>query len=192
MSFITQESVTDLLRAWQEGDKEALNRLMPLIYDDLHKIAKQAMRRERPDHTLQTAALVNEVYLRLLDQKQVDWQCRKQFFAVAAIFMRRILVSYARNHHAGKRGGEDVKLSLDEIDAPAVVRSASLIALDDALKTLAAFEPRKAQVVELRFFGGLSVEETAEALDIHKATVERDWEFAKAWLHRELSTRPHK
>ena len=187
MSIPTQEPVTDLLRAWRNGDEEALDRLTPLIYDELHKIAEQALRRERRNHTLQTTAVLNEAFLRLFDQKRVDWQSRNHFFAVAAKLMRRILVDYARKHHAEKRGGEAVKLSLDDIDAPAVVRAAGLIALDDAMKSLAAYDQRKARVVELRFFGGLSVEETAEALDIHKATVERDWEFAKAWLHRELS-----
>lgn len=187
MSIPTQESVTDLLRAWRNGDDEALNRLMPLIHDELHKIAEHALRRERRNHTLQTTAVLNEAFLKLVEQKRVEWQDRNHFFAVAAKLMRRILMDYARKHHADKRGGPDVKLSLDDIDAPAVVRAASLIALDDAMESLAASDRRKARVVELRFFGGLSVEETAEALDIHKATVVRDWEFAKAWLHRELS-----
>ena len=187
MSLPEQEPVTDLLRAWRNGDDQALDRLTPLIYDELHKIAEQALRRERRNHTLQTTAVMHEAFLRLIDQKRVDWQSRNHFFAVAAKIMRRILVDYARRHHAEKRGGEAVKLSLDNMDAPAVVRAAGLIALDDAMKSLEARDRRKARVVELRFYGGLSIEETAEALDIHEATVKRDWEFAKAWLHRELS-----
>lgn len=176
-----------MLLAWRAGDREALARLMPLIYDELRRLAERALRHERRNHTLQTTALVHEAYLRLVDQPRVDWQSRAHFFAVAAELMRRILVDHARKHHAGKRGGSIIKLSIDEVETPAAVRAAGLIALDDALAALAAHDQRKGRVVELRFFGGLTVKETAAVLDVHQATVERDWEFAKAWLHRELS-----
>ncbi|MGE0131110.1 MAG: sigma-70 family RNA polymerase sigma factor [Blastocatellales bacterium] len=187
MSIPEPEPVTDLLRAWSAGDEEALERLTPLVYDALHKIAKNALRRERRDHTLQATTVVNEAFLRLVDQKQVDWRSRNHFFAVAAKLMRRILVDYARKHHAGKRGGQAVRLSLDDVEAPVEERAASLVALDDALAALEKTDPRKARVVELRFFGGLTIEETADALGVHTATVARDWELAKAWLYRELS-----
>lgn len=187
MAISPQHPVTDLLLAWRAGDPEALACLTPLVYDELRHIAARALSHERRNHTLQTTAVVHEAYLRLIDQRRVDWQSRAHFFAVAAELMRRILVDHARKHHAEKRGGPVIKLSLDDVDAPAVARAAALTALDDALAALAACDQRKARVVELRFFGGLSVKETAAMLGVHQATVERDWEFAKAWLHRELS-----
>lgn len=184
-----QDPITELLHAWQNGDKDALNRLTPLIYDELHKIASRALRRERGDHTLQTTAVVHEAFLRLVNQTHVKWQNRDHFFAIASEIMRRILMDYARKHHAGKRGGAVIKISLDaeDIDAPAEMRAASLVALDDALQSLASTNTRLALVVELRFFGGLTIKETAETLGVHPATIERDWELARTWLYRELS-----
>src|SRR6266567_4504792 len=178
--------VTQLLRAWGQGDQAALDRLMPLVYQELRRIAKRHMLHERPGHTLQTTALANEVYLRLVDVQKVSWQDRAHFFAICANTMRRILVDFARSRGYQKRGGGEEPLSLDEsLDVAGGPRS-DLLAVDDALTRLAAHDPRKSQVVELRFFGGLSVEETAEALKISPETVMRDWKMAKAWLYREL------
>jgi RNA polymerase sigma factor (TIGR02999 family) len=178
--------VTQLLRAWGQGDQAALDRLMPLVYQELRRIAKRHMLHERPGHTLQTTALANEVYLRLVDVQKVSWQDRAHFYAICANTMRRILVDFARSRGYQKRGGGEVPLSLDEsLDVAGGPRS-DLLAVDDALTRLAAHDPRKSQVVELRFFGGLSVEETAEALKISPETVMRDWKMAKAWLYREL------
>lgn len=178
--------VTQLLQAWGQGDQAALDRLMPLVYQELRHIAKRNMARERPGHTLQTTALVNEVYLRLVDERKVSWQDRAHFFAICANTMRRILVDFARSRGYQKRGGGERPLSLDEsLDVAGCPRS-DLLAVDDALTRLAALDPRKSQVVEMRFFGGLSVEETAEALKISRETVMRDWKMAKAWLYREL------
>lgn len=178
--------VTQLLQAWSEGNQGALEELMPVVYDELHRLAQRYMAHERPGHTLQTTALVNEAYLRLADSAQPSWQNRAQFFAVCAQVMRRILVDWARTRQAKKRGGEIRSLVLDEALAVGETPGADLVALDDALKALAAVDPRKTQVVELRFFGGLSVEETAEVLKVSADTVMRDWRLAKSWLRREL------
>lgn len=179
--------VTLLLRAWSDGNREALDRLTPLVYRELHLIAERLMARERPSHTLQTTALVNEAYLRLVDVRQVNWQDRAHFLAICARAMRRILVDHARSRGSVKRGAGQVRLQIEEEPAAAWSPDANLLEVDDALNRLAALDPRKSQVVELRFFGGLSVEETAEALKISPETVMRDWKLAKAWLYRELS-----
>jgi RNA polymerase sigma factor (TIGR02999 family) len=177
--------VTDLLVAWSEGDKAAYDQLVPLVYDELHRLAHRYMSGERSGHTLQTTALVDEAYLRLVDQK-VHWQNRSHFFAIAAQVMRRILVDYARQRHYAKRGGGAQKVELDEAMLMARERSAELIALDDALKRLAEFDERKSRVVELRFFGGLTVDEIAKVLGISPNTVDRDWSTARAWLYKEV------
>lgn len=181
------EPVTELLLRWRAGDQECLNRLLPQVEGELRRIARHYMRMERQGHTLQTTALVNEAYLKLVDQAQADWQNRAQFLGVAAQLMRHILVDHARGLCRGKRGGGAQVLPLDEGLVFSPAKSAALVALDDALTELAGFDPRKAQVVELRYFGGLSVEETAEALGVHENTVKRDWRLAKMWLKRELS-----
>src|SRR6266536_2030700 len=178
--------VSQLLVAWSDGDRAALDELTPLVYEELHRLAHNHMGRERQGHTLQTSALVNEAYLRLIDQRNVRWQNRAQFFSIASRLMRRILVDHARAHHYAKRGGGAVKVSLDEVALVSQERAAALVALDDALTNLAAIDQRKSQVVELRFFGGMSVEETAEALGVSPVTVKRDWSTAKAWLHRAM------
>jgi RNA polymerase sigma-70 factor, ECF subfamily len=178
--------ITELLLAWNGGDSDALGRLMPLVDDELRRLAHSYMARERSGHTLQTTALVNEAYLRLVDSSRVRWQNRAHFFAVSAQLMRRILVDFARARQKLKRGGDVVQVSLDDAGEISAERGPDLIALDDALKTLAAFDERKSRVVELRFFGGLSVEETAEVLEVSPVTVMRDWGMAKAWLLREL------
>ncbi|HEV2201754.1 MAG TPA: sigma-70 family RNA polymerase sigma factor [Bryobacteraceae bacterium] len=186
--------VTQLLRAWSGGEESALSKLVPLVYGELHRMARRYMARERPGNTLQVTALVNEAYLKLahapqgpVDSPQVNWQDRAHFFAVCAQVMRRILVDRARGRQAQKRGTGGPALELDEALVVAQGQGADLVALDDALKDLAALDPRKGQVVELRFFGGLSVEETAEVLKVSKETVMRDWKLAKSWLRRELS-----
>ncbi len=178
--------VTHLLQAWCGGDQAALDKLVPLVYDELHRLAHIYMVRERPGHTLQTSALVNEAYLRLIDAHQVQWQDRTHFFAISANVMRRILVQFARSRGSRKRGGGAGRVDLDEALIPSPERDADLMALDDALTALAAIDPREARVVELRFFGGLSVEETAEVLQLSGMTVKRDWNHAKAWLLQEL------
>ncbi|MFN0108774.1 MAG: sigma-70 family RNA polymerase sigma factor [Blastocatellia bacterium] len=178
--------VSQLLVRWGRGDHEALDRLMPLVYDQLRRLASRNLRREQPDHLLQTTALVHEAYLKLVDQQHANWQNRAQFFAIAAQLMRRILVDYARERQAAKRGGDYIKLSLDEAVALAEEKSADLLALDEALDRLANMDPQQSQVVELRVFGGLSVEETAEALSISPRTVKREWSMARAWLHQQL------
>ncbi|PYV64518.1 MAG: RNA polymerase subunit sigma-70 [Acidobacteria bacterium] len=178
--------VTELLVAWSEGDRAALDQLTPLVYEELHRLARNHMSRERQGHTLQTSALVNEAYLRLIDQKNVRWQNRAQFFSIASRLMRRILVDHARSHRYAKRGGDIRRVSLDEAAVLAQESAAELVALDDALKSLAALDPRKCQVVELRFFGGMSVEESAEVLGVSVVTVMRDWSTAKAWLQRAM------
>jgi len=178
--------VTQLLVQWSAGDERALESLLPIIYDNLHRLARSYLRRERPDHTLQATALVNEAYLRLVDQKKICWQNRAQFFGVAAQLMRRILVDHARAQRADKRGGDGIKLSLTAADRIARWRNVDLIALDDALKTLAEIDPQQGRIVELKFFGGLTIEETSEVLGISHATVERDWSMARAWLKREI------
>ena len=178
--------ITGLLLEWGGGDESALRRLTPLVHEELRKLAHHYMSLERPGHTLQTTALVNEAYLRLIDQKRVRIHDRTHFFALSAQLMRHILVDHARSRRYLKRGGGARKVSLDEAAAVSAGRGADLVALDDALKVLAARDARKGRVVELRFFGGLSVKETADALGVSEVTVMRDWELAKAWLYREL------
>jgi RNA polymerase sigma factor (TIGR02999 family) len=179
-------NITQLLVAWCDGDQTALEQLTPLVEKELHRIANHYMRRENPGHTLQTTALVNEAYLRLIGQKNTRWQNRAQFFGIAANIMRRILLNHARDRCRIKRGGRAVQVSLSEVDAISEEKSQELIALDEALKQLAIIDERKSRVVELRYFGGLSVKETAEVLKISSITVNRDWNLAKAWLAREL------
>lgn len=179
--------ITALLLDWSGGDKSALDRLMPLVQDELHRLAHRYMSRERPGHTLQTSALVNEAYLRLIDQKAVRWEHRAQFFGLAAKLMRHILVDHARSQAYQKRGGGAQQVPLDEIALLSPERGAELIALDEALRKLEAEYPRQCRTVELRHFGGLSVEEAAEVLKVSPETVMRDWKVAKARLHREIS-----
>jgi len=171
---------------WGNGDKAALDKLVPVVYQELRRLAAYYMRRERPGHTLQTSALVNEAYMRLVDYSQMRWQSRAHFFAVAAQAMRRILVEHARKRHFAKRGGGAVKVSLDEAAIVSQEQAADLVALDDALTSLEAMDERKARIVELRYIGGLNIEETAEVLAISPATVQREWRAAKAWLYREI------
>jgi RNA polymerase sigma-70 factor (ECF subfamily) len=178
--------VSGLLRAWGDGDRAALDRLTPIVYDELRRLASHYMRGERPGHSLQATALVNEAYVRLVDYKGMQWQNRAHFFAVSAQLMRRILVDHARRHNL-KRGGGVQHVSLDETAIVGSDRAPDLVALDDALDALARLDSRKVQVVEMRFFGGLSVEETAEVLKVSAVTVMRDWSTAKAWLYRELT-----
>ena len=178
--------VSGLLRAWGDGDRDALDRLTPVVYDELRRLARRYMRGERPGHSLQTTALVNEAYMRLVDYKSMQLQNRAHFFAVSAQLMRRILVDHARRHNL-KRGGGVQHVSLEETAIVEDDRPADLVALDDAMNALARIDPRKVQVVEMRFFGGLSVEETAEVLKVSPVTVMRDWSTAKAWLYRELT-----
>ena len=178
--------VSGLLRAWSGGDRDALDKLTPIVYDELHRLARRYMRRERTGHSLQTTALVNEAYMRLVDYKSMKWQNRAHFFAVSAQLMRRILVEHARRRNL-KRGRGVQHVSLEETAIVDGERDTDLMALDDAMVALARLDPRKAQVVELRFFGGLSVEETAEVLKVSPVTVMRDWSTAKAWLYRELT-----
>lgn len=180
------KEVTQLLLDWSNGNQAALDRLTPLVYEELHRLAHQHMSRERRDHTLQTSALVNEAYLRLIDQRNVHWQNRSHFFSIASRLMRRILVDHARAHTPAKRGGGALQVSLDEAAFVSQERASELVALDDALTSLAAIDQRKCQVVELRFFGGMSVEETATALGVSPITIKRDWSTAKAWLHRAI------
>jgi RNA polymerase sigma-70 factor (ECF subfamily) len=178
--------ITQLLGAWSAGDENALEKLMPLVYDELHRLAQAYMGRERPGHTLQTTALVHEAYLRLIDSGRAGLQDRSHFFALCAKLMRRILVDWARARLSLKRGGDVQILDLEESLVVSPHASSELVALDDALKALEAFDPRKAQIIELRFFGGLSVDETAEVLKVSVETVARDWRLAKSWLRREL------
>ena len=182
----SRAQVTELLVDWRKGDQEALNKLMPLVYDELHRLASRYLRHERPGHTLQTTALVNEAYLKLVDQKNANLQNRVQFFAVAAQVMRHILVDYARSRRAFKRGGDYCRLSLDESVISAQETDPDLLTLNEALNSLAVLDPRQSRVVELRVFGGLTVEETSEALGISSRTVKREWSMAKAWLHRQI------
>jgi RNA polymerase sigma factor (TIGR02999 family) len=186
MTTPSSQEITQLLLAWSDGDQAALEKLTPLVYAELRRLAKGYMFGERPGHTLQTTALINEAYMRLIDWKNVRWQGRAHFFGVAAQVMRRILVDFARARHYAKRGGAAQQVSLDEAVTIHEDRSAELIALDEALKSLAEIDPRKSQVVELRFFGGLNAKETAEALKVSQRTVEREWNSARAWLYREL------
>jgi RNA polymerase sigma factor (TIGR02999 family) len=179
--------VTDLLLAWGNGDEGARDRLVALVYEDLRRRAGAYLRRERSDHLLQPTALVNEVYLRLVDHKSVRWENRAQFFGLAARLMRHILVDHARARGAQKRGGAALAVTLEEGAMPSPEPPVSLVALDEALEALAQLDPRQSRVVELRYFGGLSVEESAEVLGLSPATVKRDWTLARAWLHRELA-----
>ena len=185
--------ITRLLKAWGRGDSAALDRLTPLVYEQLHRMARRYMRSERPGHTLQATALLNEAFLRLVDTRDLDWNDRSHFFAVCARVMRRILVDAARSRAAIKRGGQadraehSTAINLDQLPDPASETSAQVCALDEALNRLAQIDPRRAHVIELRFFGGLTVEETARALEISPQTVMRDWKLARAWLARELS-----
>ena len=181
------EDVTQLLVAWRNGDLQARDELMPLVYQELHRLAHHYMSRERPGHTLQTSALVNEAFLRLTHQRDVQWQNRAHFVGIAGQMMRRILVDYARKRGYAKRGGGACQVSLDEEFIVSEKRSADVVALDDALQSLARLDERKSRLVELRFFGGLSIEETAEVLGVSPGTVMRDWTLAKAWLRREMS-----
>ena len=181
-----QSDATDLLVAWSEGDESAFDKLVPLVYQELHALARHYMKGERSDHTLQATALVNEAYVRLIDVNRIRWQNRSHFLAIAAQTMRRILVEFARQRHRQKRGGDAVRVPIDDVDMPQE-QTADLVALNDALSTLASFDPRMGQVVELRFFGGLTVQETADVLKVSPETVMRDWKTAKVWLLRELS-----
>jgi RNA polymerase sigma factor (TIGR02999 family) len=182
----TSTQVTELLGRWRAGDREALDVLMPLVYQELRRIAQHYLNNERPDHTLQSTALVHEAYVRLTEQDLPQWQNRAHFFAVAAQLMRQILVDYARSHRASKRGGEVYKLALDEAEEQPQALDVDIVALDDALKSLAGMDSQQSRVVELKFFGGLSIEDTAEVLGISASTVKRDWITARAWLYREL------
>jgi RNA polymerase sigma-70 factor, ECF subfamily len=181
------QRLTQLLVAWSDGDQKALDELFPLVYDELRQVARRHMRRERRGHTLRTTALVNDAYLRLVDQRQVRWQNRAHFFAIAAQMMRRILVDHARSKHYEKRGGGAVHVPLEEAAVLAEGKSAEILALDEALRALAELDPRRARVVELRYFGGLSNEEIAEVLKVSTNTVTRDWNMARAWLYNELN-----
>ena len=180
--------VTGLLEAWSHGDQAALDKLIPLVYDELRQLAHRYMKRERAGHTLQTTALVNEAYARLVDQRNVQWQNRAHFFAVAAQVMRHILIDHARNQTRAKRGGDAQHISLDDAQTMSAERAAELLALDEALKKLAEIDERRSRVVELRYFGGLSIDETAEVLKIKPITVSRDWRWARAWLFRALQS----
>jgi RNA polymerase sigma-70 factor, ECF subfamily len=182
--------ITQLLVAWGDGDQAALNELTPLVHEELRRLAHRYMGGERPGHTLQTTALVNEAYIRLIDWKNVRWQSRAHFFGVSAQLMRRILVDFARSRGYQKRGGGALAVSLDEAAFVSDDKGADLVALDEALKSLAKLDARPSKVVELRFFGGLSVDETAEVLKVSSGTVRRDWSLARAWLHRELAANP--
>ena len=191
-----QQGVTELLLAWSEGDKAALDELMPVVYDELRQLAKNHLSRERPDHTLQTTALVHEAYLRLVDQKSVNWQNRAQFFGIAAQMMRRILINHANDRQAKKRQGyatrvsldqERTRVSLDEAVSFFERREVDLMALDEALNDLAQLDPQQTQIVELRFFGGLTIDEVSAVLGISPATTKREWDSAKLWLRRQLN-----
>ena len=182
------KQVTQLLVAWGEGDQAALNELMPLVYEELRRLARRYMRKERPGHTLQTSALVHEACLRLVDQKNIHWQDRAHFFGIAARLMRQVLVDYARKRRYAKRGGDVHRVPLDEAMIVSEERAADVVALDEALKKLAEIDPRQSEIVELRFFGGLSIEETAQVLNVSPGTIMRDWTLAKAWLRRAITS----
>jgi len=180
-------TITQLLVRWRAGDQAALDELLPLVYREMRRLAGYYLRQERPDHTLQPTALVHEAYLRLVGEKEIDWQSRAHFFGIAAVRMRRILVEHARSRQAAKRGGGEYRLSLSEANRMAEKRDVNLLALDDALRRLEELDLQKSRIVELRYFGGLTIEETAEALRISPATVKRDWSMARAWLRSEIS-----
>jgi RNA polymerase sigma factor (TIGR02999 family) len=187
MSTQSKDEVSQLLMDWRDGDRTALDRLIPLVHQELRRVARNYLRGERIDHTLQPTALVNEAYLRLINYRDMQWQNRAHFFAVAAQLMRRILVDHARGRKYAKRGGAEQKLSLSKADRISNKPDVDLVALDDALKTLAEMSEQQSQIVELRFFGGLTIEETAEVLEVSHATVERDWKVARAFLRREIA-----
>jgi len=187
MDTASRSDVTELLVAWSNGNQAARDQLMSAVYDELHRLARRYMRRESPGHTLQTSALLNEAFLRLVDQKNVHWQNRAHFFGIAAQMMRRILVDYARSRNYEKRGGGARAVSLDEALIVSNARNEEVVNVHEALERLTEFDSRKGQIVELRFFGGLSIEETAEVLGVSPGTVMRDWTLAKAWLRREMS-----
>jgi len=186
MPHATSKGVTQLLVDWSQGDQQALDKLMPLVYDELRRLARSYMRRERPGHTLQTTGLVHEAYLRLVDQK-VNWQSRAHFYGIAAQMMRRVLVDHANANQRAKRGGGAIKLSLDQYDLAASVPEMDVVALDEALGRLEKVDPQRGRIVELRFFAGLSNEEASQVLEISTATVQRQWAGARAWLYHELS-----
>ena len=181
------ENITELLASYGRGDKESLDQLMPIVYDELRRQAARYLRREQAGHTLQTTALIHEAYVRLVDQRNMQWQNRAHFFGIAAQMMRRILVDHARSKKRAKRGGSEIRVSLGDVEVAAKDQELDVVALDEALERLARIDEQQSRVVELRFFSGLSVEETAEVMGISKSTVKRDWSMAKAWLHRELS-----
>lgn len=181
-----EQQITELLAAWSDGDKSSIDRLLPLVENELRRIARNYMRRENPGHTLQTTALVNEAYLKLIDQNQVSWQNRSQFFAISANIMRRLLINHARDKKAGKRGGDAAHVHLDEVSILSPEKSNELIALDEALDRLAQFDEMKSRIVELRYFSGLTIEETADVLGIAPITVSVHWRAAKAWLGKEI------
>lgn len=183
----SHSEITELLICWGNGDRTALEKLMPLVEKELHLLAHRYMRQERHGHTLQTTALINETYLRLVEQRRVRWQNRAHFFGIAAQIMRRVLLNYARDRRRAKRGGGALRVSLSEADRVSDEKSVELIALDEALRKLSGIDTRKSQVVELRYFGGLSIKETAEVLKVSPVTVARDWDMARAWLAREIS-----
>ncbi|MGH9836489.1 MAG: sigma-70 family RNA polymerase sigma factor [Blastocatellia bacterium] len=183
----TPKEITQLLIAWNQGDQRARDELMPLIYNELRRLARSHLRRERANHTLQPTALVHEAFLRLIDQSQVNWQNRAHFFAAAARLMRQILINHAEARRAAKRGGEAERISLNDVDHFAVEQDLDLIALDEALKNLERIDPPQSRVVELRYFSGLTIEEIAEVMGVSPATVKREWSTARAWLRRELS-----
>ena len=181
------DSVTKLLKDWSGGDQAAGDKLMPLVYEELRRLAHNYMQHEKPGHSLQTSALVNEAYLRLVDQSRIEWESRAHFFGIAARLMRQILVDQARRRNFAKRGGGAVRISLNEATAVAQEQGASVMALDEALKTLEQIDLRKSRIVELRFFGGMSIEETAAALDVSPGTVMREWTFTRAWLRNQMT-----
>ena len=183
----TRHQITELLAEWREGNQSALDELYPLVYDELHRLARRYMSRERKDHTLQTTALINEAYVRLVDQKNVNWENRSHFFAISAQIMRRILFDHARRHAYAKRGGGAQQVSLEEVAAITPEQGRELVRLDEALKSLAERDPRRSQVVELRYFGGLNNEEIAGVLHVSENTVTRDWNMARAWLYQQLT-----
>jgi RNA polymerase sigma factor (TIGR02999 family) len=182
-----RHQITELLAEWREGNQSALDELYPLVYDELHRLARRYMSRERKDHTLQTTALINEAYVRMVDQKNVNWANRSHFFAISAQIMRRILIDHARRHAYAKRGGGAQQVSLEEVAAIVPNQGRELMRLDEALKTLAERDPRRCQVVELRYFGGLNNEEIAGVLHVSENTVTRDWNMARAWLYQQLA-----
>ncbi len=187
MSSGGREDITQLLLEWSDGDRESMERLVPLVYNELRRIASRYLTGERSDHSLQPSDVVHEAYFRLVDQNAVRWRNRGHFFAIAAQTMRRILVDHARMHKYAKRGGGKPRLSIDLVGEPAIERPSDLVALDDALTSLSDFDPAKARIVERRFFGGLSIDETADVVGTSRATVVRQWRMAKAWLHREFT-----